>query len=78
MNGIQTPRLTKIQLECTSFNMDRHHFLTIEEVRVIKDALKEYSTLNEDGMDAYYRPKDREIAITLYRKLDETYIIEDK
>ena len=58
--------------------MDRHHFLTIEEVRVIKDALMEYSTLNEDGMDAYYYPKDREIAIALRRRLDETYIIEDK
>ena len=58
--------------------MDRHHFLTIEEVRVIKDALMEYSTLNEDGMDAYYYPKDREIAIALCRRLDETYIIEDK
>ena len=48
--------------------------LTKEELRVIKDALVEYTTLNEDGMDAYYYPKDREIAIALRRRLDMAYV----
>ena len=52
--------------------------LTKEELRVIMDALVEYTTLNEDGMDAYYYPKDREIAIALRRRLDEAYILEDR
>ena len=52
--------------------------LTKEELRVIMEALLEFTMLNEDGKDAFEYPIDREIATALYRRLDMAYIVEKR
>ena len=56
--------------------MDYTPKLTKKELIVVKEALLHFTWLNEDGMDAFEYPKDREVALTLYNKLNEAYILE--
>ena len=59
-------------------SMDHHTVLkckvedslfTAEELRIVKDALLQFTWLNEDGMDAFEYPRDRDLATKLYNKL---------